>query len=102
MAKSDKELEEMENGRDIWQEVLDGVREIQAGKGKTVSVTLPAAARVRKTSGLSQVEFAEILGVSVRTLQDWEQGRRKPSGAAATLLRIVEKHPTLLREAMAG
>ena len=102
MAKSDKELEEMENGRDIWQEVLDGVREIQSGKGKTVSVTLPAAARVRKTSGLSQVEFAEILGVSVRTLQDWEQGRRKPSGAAATLLRIAEKHPTLLREAMAG
>ncbi len=102
MAKSDKELEEMEKGRDIWQEVLDGVREIQSGKGKKVSVALPPAARVRKASGLSQVEFAEILGVSVRTLQDWEQGRRKPSGAAATLLRIAEKHPTLLREAMAG
>ena len=102
MAKSDKELEEMEKGRDIWQEILDGVREIQAGKGKKVSVTLPAAARVRKASGLTQSEFAEILGVSVRTLQDWEQGRRKPSGAAATLLRIAEKHPTLLREAMAG
>ena len=102
MAKSDKELEEMEKGRDIWQEVLDGVREIQAGKGKSVSVSLSAAARVRKASGLSQSEFAEILGVSVRTLQDWEQGRRRPSGAAATLLRIVEKHPTLLREAMAG
>ena len=102
MVKSDKELEEMEKGRDIWQEILDGVREIQAGKGKKVSVTLPAAARVRKASGLTQSEFAEILGVSVRTLQDWEQGRRKPSGAAATLLRIAEKHPTLLREAMAG
>ena len=102
MAKSDKELEEMEKGRDIWQEVLDGVREIQSGKGKKVSVALPPAARVRKASGLSQVEFAEILGVSVRTLQDWEQGRRKPSGAASTLLRIAEKHPTLLREAMAG
>ena len=102
MAKSDKELEEMEKGRDIWQEVLDGVREIQAGKGKSVSVSLSAAARVRKASGLSQSEFAEILGVSVRTLQDWEQGRRRPSGAAATLLRIAEKHPDLLREAMAG
>ncbi len=102
MANSDKELEEMEKGRDIWQEILEGVREIQEGKGKKVPVTLPAAARVRKASGLSQSEFAEILGVSVRTLQDWEQGRRKPSGAAATLLRIAEKHPTLLREAMAG
>ena len=102
MANSDKELEEMEKGRDIWQEILEGVREIQEGKGKKVPVTLPAAARVRKASGLSQREFAEILGVSVRTLQDWEQGRRKPSGAAATLLRIAEKHPTLLREAMAG
>ena len=102
MAKSDKELEKMEKGRDIWQEVLDGVREIQAGKGKKASVSLPAAARVRKASGLSQSEFAEILGVSVRTLQDWEQGRRRPSGAAATLLRIAEKHPDLLREALAG
>ena len=102
MAKSDKELEKMEKDRDIWQEVLDGVREIQAGKGKRVSVSLPAAARVRKASGLSQSEFAEILGVSVRTLQDWEQGRRKPSGAAATLLKIAEKNPDLLREAIAG
>ena len=102
MVKSDKELEEMEKGRDIWQEVLDGVREIQAGNGKKVSVSLPPASRVRKASGLSQAEFAEVLGVSVRTLQDWEQGRRKPSGAAATLLRIAEKHPDLLREAMAG
>ena len=102
MAKSDMELKKMEKGRDIWQEVLDGVREIQAGKGARVSVTLPAAARVRKASGFSQVEFAEVLGVSVRTLQDWEQGRRKPSGAAATLLKIAEKNPDLLREAIAG
>ena len=102
MAKSDKELEEMEKDRNIWQEVLEGVREIQDGKGKRILISLPAAARVRKASGLSQSEFAEILGVSVRTLQDWEQGRRRPSGAAATLLRIAEKHPDLLREAMAG
>ena len=102
MVKSDKELEEMEKGRDIWQEVLDGVREIQAGKGKKVSVSLPPASRVRKASGLSQAEFAEILGVSVRTLQDWEQGCRRPSVVAATLLEIAEKNPTLLREVTVG
>lgn len=102
MVKSDKELEEMEKVRDIWQEILDGVREIQAGKGKKVSVALPPAARVRLATNLSQKEFAKILGVSIRTLQDWEQGRRNPSGAAATLLKIAEKNPDLLREAIAG
>ena len=102
MAQSDKELEEMEKGRDIWQEVLESVREIQAGKGKKVSMTLPAAARVRKASGLSQAEFAEILGVSVQTLEDWEQGRRRPTGAVATLLKIAEINPTLLREVTVG
>ena len=102
MAQSDKELEEMEKGRDIGQEVLESVGEIQAGKGKKVSMTRPAAARVRKASGLCQAEFAEILGVSVRTLQDWEQGCRRPSVAAATLLEIVEKNPPLLREVRVG
>ena len=62
MAQSDKELEEMEKGWDIWQEVLESVGEIQAGKGKKVSMTRPAAARVRKASGLSQAEsIAEFL-----------------------------------------
>jgi len=40
------------------------------------------------------------MGISVRTLQDWEQGRRSPSGAAKTLLRVAEKHPDVLREAV--
>lgn len=94
MAKSDKELVKMEKGRDIWEEVLDGIGEIQARKGKRVSVTLLAAARVRKASGLSQVEFAEVLGVSVRTLQDWEQGRRKPSGARRPFSKLPRRIPT--------
>ena len=101
-TNSDKELEEREKNRDIWQEVLESFREIQGGKGKKVSMTRPAAARVRKTSGLSLAEFAEILGVSVRTLQDWEQGRKKPSGAPAAVLKIAEKNPDLLRKVIAG
>lgn len=50
----------------------------------------------RAATGLSQAAFAKLLGVSVRTLQEWEQGRRAPSGAAATLLRIAERHPDAL------
>ncbi len=46
----------------------------------------------------AQADFAELLGVSVRTLQDWEQGRRNPSGAAKTLLRVAILHPETLRD----
>jgi putative transcriptional regulator len=46
---------------------------------------------------MSQQEFAELLGVSARTLQDWEQGRREPTGAARTLLKVAVKHPKVLR-----
>ena len=51
---------------------------------------------------LSQGRFAELLGISVKTLHNWEQGRRKPTGAARVLLRVVSRHPELvLEEALA-
>lgn len=94
-----KALVDFEAGRDVWQEVLESVREIQAGGGKRTLVEPKAyAARVRLGSGLSQAEFAAALGVSKRTLEQWEQGRREPSGAALTLLRIAERHPEVLLE----
>nr|WP_305891804.1 helix-turn-helix domain-containing protein [Methylomonas sp. WSC-6] len=52
----------------------------------------------RNTTGLSQNLFADLMGVSVRTLQDWEQGRRTPSKAARTLLKVAKRHPEVLRE----
>jgi putative transcriptional regulator len=55
-------------------------------------------AQVRAASELSQAQFARLMGVSVRTLQEWEQGRRKPSGAAQTLLEVAVRHPEVLRE----
>ena len=78
--------------RDIGQEIFDGLREIKSGKhGRVINV--PDIAEIREKTGLSQARFAQLLGVSVRTLQDWEQGRRSPSGAARTLLMIADKNP---------
>ena len=81
--------------RDIGKEILDGLREIKRGKyGRVVNV--PDVGAIREKTGLSQTRFAELLGVSVRTLQDWEQGRRAPSGAARTLLLIADRDPKAL------
>ena len=55
-------------------------------------------AEARAKAGLSQEKFAALLGISARTLRDWEQGRRTPSGAAKTLLRIAARHPEVLGE----
>ena len=80
-------------------DLLESVKQMRQGKAARVTrVALPAAAEARSRVGLSQVDFARLLGVSPRTLQDWEQGRRAPSGAARTLLRIVAKNPRVLRE----
>lgn len=79
-------------------DLLASVKEMRRGQAARVTeVKLPAAAEARTSMGLSQQEFAKLLGVSVRTLQDWEQGRREPTGAARTLLKVAVKHPTILR-----
>lgn len=92
-------LARFEAGRDIWQEVLDGVREIKAGRGKRRRIEPRSpVVRARLKAGLTQTQFAALLGVSRRTLEQWEQGRRKPSGAAKTLLRVAELHPQILRQ----
>src|ERR1044072_9781770 len=95
-------LAKFEAERDVWQEVLDGVREIKAGGGKRTKVEAKShIIRVRLKSGLSQAQFAAALGVSKRTLEQWEQGRRKPSGAARQLLKIADRHPEVLIEVAA-
>ena len=81
--------------RNIGREILQGLREIKHGQHGRV-VNLPSVASIREKTGLSQERFATLLGVSVRTLQDWEQGRRVPSGAARTLLLIAERNPKAL------
>jgi putative transcriptional regulator len=81
------------------QDLLESVRQMRRGQATRITkVELPAAATARIQMGLSQVEFAELLGVSPRTLQDWEQGRREPTGAARMLLKVATKHPAMLRK----
>jgi putative transcriptional regulator len=100
MAKSEKELQARDAKRDIGAELLTSVRQMKAGeKGAVHKVALSRVVEARLRAGLSQAQFAGILGVSVRTLQDWEQGRRNPSGAANTLLKIAAHHPDVIREA---
>lgn len=83
--------------RNIGKKILDGLREIKQGEYGRVT-TIPSVASIREKTSLSQSRFAQLLGVSPRTLQEWEQGRRAPSGAARTLLLIAEKNPRALLE----
>lgn len=83
--------------RNVGVEILQGLREIKRGEHGRV-LTVPDVAKTRERTGLSQLRFSQLLGVSVRTLQDWEQGRRAPSGAARTLLLIAAKNPQALLE----
>ena len=81
--------------RDIGAEILMGIRQLK--KGRTGRVTnVPSVASIRERAGLSLSEFARLIGVSVRTLQEWEQGRRLPSGPARTLLAIAYNNPKAL------
>ncbi|MGZ8445371.1 MAG: helix-turn-helix domain-containing protein [Candidatus Binatia bacterium] len=83
--------------RNIGLEILQGLRELKRGEYGRVT-TVPNVASIREKTGLSQARFAQLLGVSVRTLQDWEQGRRAPSGAAKTLLMVANNNPRALLE----
>lgn len=102
---SEAELLARDAERDLGAELLESLREMEAGKVGRVSVVTrdgrvvdSPVAKARVVSKLSQAQFAALMGVSVRTLQEWEQGRREPSGAAKTLLRVVQSHPDILRE----
>ena len=114
--------------RDIGAELLESVRDMAAGrwarktefiprkdgtflrritlpdgtveKEHVVKVDSPAAARAR--TGLSQARFAAVLGVSTRTLQEWEQGRRKPTGPAKALLKAFAKDPEHVLKALSA
>lgn len=90
--------------RDIGQEILAGIREVKAFKSgqltlRTRELQEPMPVKeIRTRLRLSQTAFAGLIGVSLRTVQDWEQGRREPSGPAKMLLRVASRHPNILTE----
>lgn len=100
--KSYRTLRARDAKRDLGAELLKSVREMKAGKtGHVHKVSVSAITEARTRSGLSQQRFADLLGVSTRTVQEWEQGRRQPSGAARSLLAIAARRPDVLREVFA-
>jgi putative transcriptional regulator len=79
------------------QDVLTSIPQAQRDQSRVHQVTLSAAAEARAKVGLTQTAFAQLMGVSVRTLQNWEQGRSQPSGAAQTLIKVAQQWPEILR-----
>ena len=82
--------------------LLQSVREMKTRSfARVTEIEINAVVQARQSTGMTQAEFASALSISKRTLQEWEQGRRSPSGAAQALIRIAQKHPNVLREALA-
>jgi DNA-binding transcriptional regulator YiaG len=123
---SEKELAAWENKRNLNTELTQALQDMERGewarkteftpqkdgsirrvilrrdgtieKDQIIPSEKAQVAAARAATGLSQAPFARLLGVSIRTLQEWEQGRKMPSGAAATLLKVATRHPEILQE----
>jgi len=95
-------LNEM-SGKELGEMLLKSIQEMKAGKKARVSDVIPnEVAAARSKTGLTQTQFAQALHISKRTLQEWEQGRRKPSGAAVALIQIAFRHPEIILEGYNG
>jgi putative transcriptional regulator len=103
MPLDEKTLIERDAKRNIGEELLQAVQDIKAGRvGRVSTMEVSPLASARLRIALSQSEFAKMLGVSLRTLQEWEQGRRTPSGAAKSLITIAIKEPEVIKQLLAA
>lgn len=99
MSKTQRSME----GEELGNRLLKSVREMKSGKvARSTQIAANEVSAARMKSGLSQSEFARALQISPRTLQEWEQGRREPSGAAKALIQIAFRHPEVIREGLSG
>ena len=97
MSKSKMEM----SGEEPGNKLLQSVREMKAGKAaRTTRIAPNEVASARLKTGLSQIQFARALQISARTLQEWEQGRRQPSGAAKALIQLAFRHPEVIKEGL--
>ena len=94
--------------KELFNELLQSVKEaaaIERGDAKpsrTFQVkNANDVVRVRNKLGLPQIKFAKLLGISEDTLQNWEQGRRFPDQTARVLLRVIERNPDIVEDALA-
>jgi putative transcriptional regulator len=91
------------SGTELGNKLLKSVKEMKAGKAVRITqIAGNEVAAARLKTGLSQILFAQALQISPRTLQEWEQGRREPSGAAKALIQIAFRHPEVIREGLPG
>lgn len=94
--------DELLSAEELGNKLLQSVKEMRARKAARLTRVEPnQVAQARSRTGLTQLEFAEALRISPRTLQEWEQGRREPSGPAKALIEIVFRHPEVVREVVA-
>ena len=85
-------------GEALGLKLLESVKQMKARNfARATEVAVNEVVEARQSTGMSQSEFASALSISKRTLQEWEQGRRSPSGAAQALIRIARKHPEVVR-----
>ncbi len=94
--------------KELFDELLESVRQGgsilkgEARPSRKTEIATPDVRAIRAGYGLSQVEFARLIGISTATLRNWEQGRRRPEGPAQVLLRVAAKHPEAVLDAVHG
>lgn len=102
MVLSERELELRDAQRDIGAEILQSIEDMKANNASKITVvTETDVALARKKTGLTQADFAKMLDISKRTLEAWEQGKRNPSGAAKTLIKLCIINPQAIKALMA-
>lgn len=99
MPLTEEQLKAKYKNRNIGDDILSALTELKAGKSAKIT-EVPICRQAREITKMTQEQFALAINVSVKTIREWEQGRRKPSGAAVTLLKVAIVSPSAIKKAM--